>query len=99
MTIGNVDDTFAQGLLLSPFIYQVFMFILCYYIFSGLPVNTKNMTISTCDKENGTFMISMNQYLKSSATKLHNLCSTMISKDNLSRFYFLEKRGLWWCRT
>jgi len=22
----------------------------------------------------------------------------MISKDKLSRFYFFEKRGLWWCR-
>jgi len=42
VTIGNADDTFAQGLLFSPFIYQVYMFILRYYIFSLLPVNTKN---------------------------------------------------------
>jgi len=40
VTIGN-DDTLAQGLLFSPFIYQVLMFILCYYILSVLPVNTK----------------------------------------------------------
>jgi hypothetical protein len=66
---------------------------------SVLPMNTKNMTIPTCDNEKGTFMTSINQYLKSSATKLHNLCSTTISKDKLSRFYFLEKRDLGWCRT
>jgi len=64
VTIGNFDDTFAKGLLSSPFIYQVFMFILCYYILSVLPVNIKNMTIPIFDKENGTFVTSINQYLQ-----------------------------------
>lgn len=70
------------------------MFILCNYILSVLPVNTKNMTIPTCNKENGTFATSINQYLKSSATKLHNLCSTMISKENCLDFIFWRK---WVC--
>jgi hypothetical protein len=41
VTIGNVDDTFVQGLLFNPFIYQVLMFIKCYYILSVHPLKTK----------------------------------------------------------
>jgi hypothetical protein len=93
MTIGNVDGTFVQKLLFNPFVYKVFMFIKCYYILPVLPPNTKNMTVLTCDKENGTFMASTHQYLKSSATKLHNLCSTTISKNSTPRVYFVGEKG------
>jgi hypothetical protein len=52
----------------------------------------KNMRIPTCDKENGTFVTSINWQLKSSATKLHNLCSTMISKDFF--LFILFRKGV-----
>jgi hypothetical protein len=75
VTIGNFDDTFAKELLFSPFTYQVFMFILCYYILSVLPMNIKNMTIPICDKENGTFVTSINQYIQTVQPLNYIICA------------------------
>lgn len=70
------------------------IFLLTVTVGNVSPVNTKNMTTPTCDKEYGTFATSINQYLKSLATKLHNLCSTIFSKEKCLDFIFWRK---WVC--